>query len=172
MILTKPELVALHENELAAWERTLAGLSPAQITDPWLPAGLSVKDIVAHLAAWQTRTVARLEGALQRRAPDFPAWPVALDDGESPATVDQANAWILETSRAQSWAEVRHGWRQGFGRFLERLRAVPETDLQPGGALAWLADYQPLEGFPGFLDFHHAEHRAELEASLRDQAAA
>ena len=49
MFVNKQELIAMHESELEAWERLLASLSTAQITDPLLPNGLSVKDTVAHL---------------------------------------------------------------------------------------------------------------------------
>ncbi|MCC6190336.1 MAG: ClbS/DfsB family four-helix bundle protein [Anaerolineales bacterium] len=171
MFVEKRELVAMHAGELDAWERLLASLSAAQITSPLLPDGLAVKDIVAHLGAWQARTVARLEAAAQGHAPRFPQWPVALDEAESPETVDRANAWIFEANGRRSWADVYQEWRQGFRRFLELLRAAPEPDLRPGGTLAWLAEYQPLEGYPGFLDYHHAEHRAKLEAWLRSQAA-
>jgi hypothetical protein len=171
MFVDKRELVAMHEGELEAWERLLAGLSGAQMTSPRPPEGLSVKDTVAHLAAWQARTVARLAAALRGHAPQFPDWPVELDEEESREAVDRANAWIREANRGRPWADVHQGWHEGFLRFLELLRAVPEADLRPGAKLAWLAEYQPLEGYPGFYDFHHAEHRAQLEAQMRNQAA-
>lgn len=171
MFVEKRELVAMHTSELEAWERLLAGLSAAQIKNSLLPGGLAVKDVVAHLGAWQARTVARLEAAAQGRAPQFPDWPVELDEAESPVAVDRANAWILEANRDRPWPAVHQAWHTGFVRFLELLRAVPEADLRPGGSLAWLAEYQSLEGYPGFLDYHHAEHRAQLETWLRNQAA-
>jgi hypothetical protein len=140
--------------------------------NPILPDGLSVKDTVAHLAAWQARTIARLEAAVQGHPPQFPEWPVELDDEESPEAVDRANAWILAVNGDRPWADIYQAWRGGFGRFLDVLRAVPEAELKPGGKLAWLAEYQPLEDYPDFYDYHHAEHRAQLEAWLRGQAGA
>jgi len=76
MFFDKPQLIDLHESEFAKWEQMLAGLRPAQIVDPSLADGLSVKDTLAHLQAWQSRTIARLEGALQGHAPHFPQWPL------------------------------------------------------------------------------------------------
>ena len=171
MFVDKRELVAMHQGELEAWERLLAGLSTTQITNPLLPGVLSVKDTVAHLGAWQARTIARLEATVQGHEPRFPQWPVEVDEEESREAVDRANAWILAANRDRPWTAVHQQWRKGFLRFLELLRAVPEPDLRPGGKLAWLAEYQPLEGYPGFLDYHHAEHRAQLEAWVSDQAA-
>ena len=171
MFVDKQELMAMHAGEFEAWERLLSGLSAAQLTNPLSPDGLSVKDIMAHLGAWQARTLARLEAALQGAEPQFPKWPVEVDAAETPAAVDRANAWIIEANRTRPWTEVHQGWREGFLRYLELLKAVPEAGLRPGGKLAWLAEYQPLEGYPGFYDYHHAEHRAQLEAWLRGQAA-
>lgn len=172
MFMDKREVLAMHEDEFAAWERMLAGLDTAQLTEPSLPGGLSIKDTLAHLAAWQQRTIARLEGALQGHAPYFPLWPVSLDDEEAPDAVDRANAWILETNRSRSWADVHQEWRQGFLRFLDLLRATPEADMHPGGKLAWLAEYELLDADAGVYDYHHAEHRVQLAAWLQNQAGA
>jgi hypothetical protein len=170
MFVDKPALLDMHEHEFETWERLLAGLSPTQITNSSLADGLSIKDTIAHLAAWQERTIARLEAALQGHEPHFPHWPVALDEAESSAAVDRANAWILETQRDRPWTDVHQAWRKGFLRFLDLLRAIPEADLRPQGKLAWMAEYYPLDGHAGSYDYHHAEHRVQLEAWLRNQA--
>lgn len=167
MFVDKPELIAIFTAEFAAWESLLAGLSTAQITNPALPDGLSIKDTMAHLAAWQQRTIARLEAALHNHEPHFPQWPVALADEEASAVVDQANAWILATNRERPWAEIHREWREGFQRFLELVRAIPAADLRPEGKLAWMADYQPSDVLAGAYDHHHSEHRGLLEAWLR-----
>ena len=171
MFLDKAEIIAMHEREFEAWERLLASLRIAQITDPLLPDGVSVKDTVAHLAAWQARTIAQLDAALHGHEPQFPEWPVELDAEESSDAVDQANAWIRETHRDQPWADVYQEWRKGFLHFLELLRAMPESDLRPGGKLAWLAEYQLLDGRAGSYDYHHAEHRGLLDAWISKHAA-
>lgn len=170
MFVDKRELIDMHESEFEAWERLLTGLSPAQITKPSLSDGLSVKDIIAHLGAWQQRTIARLEAALHGHESDFPQWPVALDEEESSDAVDRANAWILETHRNRPWTDVYQEWRKGYLHFLELIRAIPESDLRPEGKLAWMAEYQLSDVHPGSYDYHHAEHRGLLEAWLRQRA--
>jgi len=163
MIVDKIQLIALHTDELAAWDKLLAGLTRAQRTEPSLPEGLSVKDTLAHLAAWQLRTIARLEGALEGHPPRFPVWQVEPEEPETRESVDRVNAWILASNRNRSWEEVHANWHKGYERFLELVRALPEEDLQSGGQLEWLTVYEPLIGYPGFYDFHHDEHRATLE---------
>lgn len=171
MFVEKQELIAMHQNEFEAWQRLLSSLSPGQTTNPLLPNGLSVKDTVAHLATWLERTIARLEAALDDHEPHFPQWPVELDEEESSEAVDRANKWILETHRHRPWTDVYQEWRKDYLRFLELLRALPESDLRPDGKLSWVVEYQPLKGYPGEYDYHHAEHRVELEDWIRKQAA-
>lgn len=171
MFVNKQELIAMHENEFEAWERLLGSLSSAQITSPISPEGLSIKDTVAHLWAWQQRTIARLEAALHGDVPHFPQWAVEMDEEESPQAVDRANAWILETQRDRPWEDIYQGWRSGYLHFLTLLKEVPESDLRPDGKLAWMAEYQPLEGHPDIYDYHHAEHRILLETWMLKPAA-
>lgn len=166
MFVDKRELIAIFESEFEAWERLLTGLSLAQLMEPGLPGGLTVKDTMAHLGAWQQRTIAQLEAALHGHEPHFPPWPVALDEEESSDAVDRANAWILETHRHRPWSDIYREWREGFLRFLELVRAIPEADLLPGKELAWMAEYQLWDGLSGAYEHHHAEHRRQLEASL------
>ena len=54
---------------------------------------------------------------------------------------------------------------------LELLRSIPDADLRPGGKLRWMAKYELLDGYRDVYDCHHSEHRTQLEAWLRDQAA-
>lgn len=167
MFVDKRALIVMHESEFAAWEKLLASLSTEQITSLLLPNGLSVQDTVAHLGAWQERTIAQLEAALHGHAPHFPQWPVALGAEESSDAVDRANAWILATHRHRPWTDVYQGWRKDFLHFLELIRAIPEADLRPDGKLAWMAEYELLDNHTDLFDYHHAEHRVVLEAWMR-----
>lgn len=173
MFLNKQELTAIFEKEFEEWESLLAGLSLAQITTPSLPDGLSIKDTMAHLRAWQQRTIAQLEATLNDHSPRFPEWPAtwlaALDEEESSDAVDRVNAWILTTNHPRPWADIHQEWRDGFLRFLELVRLIPESDLRPDARLAWMAEYQPSDVLPGAYDHHHSEHRGLLTAWLREQ---
>src|SRR4051812_25141073 len=113
----KSEILTTLREELNRWEALLAGLSEEQITVPQLPDQWSIKDVIAHLRAWQQRSIARLEAAQLNREPEFPQWPEGLDpevDGEP----HDVNAWLYETTRAQPWSSVYHAWHEGFLRFL------------------------------------------------------
>lgn len=161
----KQEILQALRAEFNRWEALLAGMNEAQITDPQLPGGLSLKDVIAHLWAWQQRSIARMDAALHNHEPEFPKWPETLvaeaDD------VDQVNDWILRTNRDKSWAQVYAEWRAGFLRFVELTEAIPEQELLQPGRYAWLGEH-PLALIPrSSYEHHHEEHLGPLLDWLR-----
>jgi hypothetical protein len=160
-------LIALRE-EFNRWETLLASLSEAQITAPQLSDSWSIKDVIAHLRAWQQRSIARLEAALHDREPEYPTWPAQFD----PEAEDQPhdlNAWLYTTYRDQPWPSVYRDWSAGFRRFLELGEAMPEKDLLDVGRYTWLEGYALLAVLQGSYEHHreHAEYLKPVIARLR-----
>src|SRR5215216_6197413 len=148
-------LIALRE-EFNRWEELLASLSEEQITARQLPDNWSIKDVIAHLRAWQQRSIARLEAALLNREPEFPKWPAQLDP-EVEGQPHELNAWLYEAYRDQPWSSVHRDWREGFQRFLELGEAIPEKDLLDVDRYPWLEGY-PLSFILQASYEHHHEH--------------
>jgi hypothetical protein len=152
-------LTALKE-QFDLWEELLASLSAEQITTPLLPSEWSVKDGMAHLMAWQQRTIARMEAALSNREPVFPVWLAEFDpDGEG--SIDQTNDWIYKAYREQPWAQVHASWRQTYLHLVELARAVSERDLLDASKYSWMEE-RPLALILLSTYDHHQEHREKL----------
>jgi hypothetical protein len=147
------------------WERLLAGMSEGQITSPQQPAALSIKDEVAHLWAWQQRSVARIEAVLNNSEPQYPEWPGTPDPDTG--DVDQVNAWIYETNRNKPWSKVHEDWREQFQRLLQLVAKVPEEGLAASGAHTLIEGYPLSATLEGTYE-HHEEHLNELTARLRE----
>ena len=155
----KQQILAALRGEFDRWEELLTGMSEEQITAPYAahkPYNLSLKDVIAHLRAWQQRSVARLEAALLDKQPVFPRWPAEFDP-DSEADVELINAWIYANSRDQPWSSVYRDWRAGFLRLLELGEAIPEKDLLDPGRYPWLGGY-PLSFILVASGEHHREH--------------
>ncbi len=165
MIRDKQSILALLRAELERWEAMLARLPEEQITARRLPSGLSIKDGMAHLMAWQQRSIARLEAAQRDQAPDYQGWPTHLDPN-SEADLDSINAWIHERYRDESWPRVYEGWREGFLRFLDLAEALPEAVLQDTGRFSWLHGYSLADTLASSYEHHHDEHLEPLQAWL------
>ncbi len=153
----KQQILATLREEFNRWEELLSGMREEQVTAPRLPDNMSIKDVVAHLYAWQQVSIARLEAALLNREPVFPAAPEGLDlDTEN--DVDRINAWTYETYRDQPWSHVYQAWRAGFLRFMELAEAIPEPDLLEAGRYPWMRGYALADSLHGSYE-HHYEHR-------------
>jgi hypothetical protein len=162
----KLHILAALSEVFTRWEELLASLNEAQITAPLLPSHLSVKDSIAHLWAWQQRSIARVEGALSDREPEFPKWFPEIDP-DSEGNTDPTNAWIFETYRYQPWSQVHQNWKGGFRRFLESAQAITERDLLDSGRYPWLRGYPLANVLLASYD-HHQEHLEKLQAWLRE----
>jgi membrane protease YdiL (CAAX protease family) len=162
----KQQILRSLEEEFNHWESLLAALSDEQITGPRLPGGWSIKDVMAHLWAWQQRTIARLEAAAHHKEPEFPVWPAEFDP-EAEGQPHQLNAWIHATYKDKPWPEVYAGWREGFLHFRELAHEIPERDLLKPGRYSWLGG-NPLSLVIRASYEHHVEHRGWLTDWLRD----
>jgi hypothetical protein len=161
----KEQILAQLRNEFKRWDELLSSLSEAQITASQLPSRLSIKDVVAHLWAWQQRSIARMEAALHDREPEFPKWPENLDP-EPVGQPHDVNAWIYETYRDRHWSRVYQDWKAGFLRFLELSEMIPEKDLLEPGRYAWLEGYPLSLVLTASYEHHHIDHYEPLQAWL------
>ena len=100
------------------WEELLASMSADQIAAPLLPSDWSTKDVIAHVRAWQQRSIARFEAALANREPEFPRWLSGVNP-DAEGVTDQINAWIYEANRQLPWSVIHQNWSAGFLRLLE-----------------------------------------------------
>jgi len=171
MINDKQHILTTLKEEFNRWEALLSGMSEEQITASQLPSNLSVKDVIAHLRAWQQRSIARLEAALSDREPDFSGWPAGLNP-ESEDDLDQVNAWIYQTYRDQPWAVVYQNWREGFLRFLALGEAIAEKDLFDPERYSWMGGYPLSLVLTASHEHHHEEHFEPLLAWLRQHGKA
>ena len=166
----KEQLLKMLREELGRWEKLLAGLSEAQLTAGQLADNYSIKDVLAHLRAWQQRSVARMEAAVADKEPIFPQWPEDLDLN-SEADLDRINDWIYQENRETPWAAVYAGWRDNYLRFVELIEQVPEKDLLAPGRYSWLGDYPLALIVESSYEHHHEEHRGPLLAWLGQEKA-
>lgn len=159
-------LAALQEN-FESWEQFLSGLDEEEITTPHFDLGWSIKDVVAHLWAWQQISIARMEAGVRNREPEYPEWILSIgEDWEEDS--DRVNALTFETNHKKPWSEISQNWRDGFLRFLEFGREISERDLLDGDRYPWLKGQSLAFILVASYD-HHQEHLEKLMDWLRKQ---
>jgi hypothetical protein len=161
----KGHILAALREQFDHWRELLTRLNEEQITAPHFDFDWSIKDVMAHLWAWQQISIARMEGGLRDREPEFPKWIVEpIQNWEEDA--DRVNALTYETNHEKSWSEIYQNWKDGFLRFLELGERMSERDLLDGDKYLWLNGYSLAFILVASYD-HHQEHLEKLLDWLR-----
>ena len=156
----KEHILSALKEQFDHWEELLASLSEEQITAPQFDLNWSIKDVIAHLWAWQQISITRMEAGALDRKPVFPEWLARLgDDWEE--NVNQTNALTYETNHKKPWSEMHQNWRDGFLRFIELGNEITEKNLLDGDRYSWLHGYSLAFILVASYE-HHQEHLEKL----------
>lgn len=166
-ILQKDDLLAAIEAGWDALQAYLATLTYEQVTLPTDDAGWTVKDHVAHLAAWEDTL-----NALLARTPRWEALGVAYDLWAT-NDWDGINAIVQQRYREISLGELRAWFFGVHERLIAQLRALSDAELQRP-----YRDYQPNSTLDVPISHwfqidtyeHYAEHSAWIAAIAEKQS--
>ena len=136
--------------------REAIGALPAERWDEKLPAGWTLKEMVGHLAYWESTVPAFVE-SLRTGTPEEVALLVA-DDGGGDA--DEQNARAAAEARRLSRDEVLRRWDDAHTEVLEVARNLTDSEL---------ADDNLIEKFEGDTYGHYPNHYADLGAAIKDK---
>ncbi len=160
----KAELLDRIERARASLDEVIDGLSAGQLSAPGSDGVWSVKDHLAHLAAWELGIAALLQ-----HRPRYGA--MQLDEKTYLSTdTDGLNKIIYQQNKSRSLGEVRAAFRKAQRELLDVLGGLTDADL-----IKTYSHYQPDEhgedsGAPivswivGNSYNHYDEHRAWIKA--------
>lgn len=161
MTSRRDEILERLREEFERWEELLSTSNEAEITTSRLANGWSIKDLMAHLMAWQQVTTARLEAARRNESPRYPEW-LAGASPESEGEIHRFNARIFELHRDRTWAQVHREWRAGFLEVLKLGAELPEDDLVQAGRYPWLDGHPLIAVLEGTYEHHRVDHLPSL----------
>src|SRR6185436_20487176 len=155
-ILTKAEMLGLIQAEWTRFSDLLAGLSDAQKADPCLPGNWTVKDLLAHLAAWERELGTWIEAANAGLDPGVPQFTEKY--------IDNFNAQVYEENHARSYADVYADFLRTHDDFLiPQFRALPDDLADPGWSV-WRDRNPPWLLVAGNTYAHFQEHAETIRA--------
>jgi uncharacterized protein (TIGR03083 family) len=137
---SKAELLKDIQVERTRLEQTLSTLTPKDMTRPGVVGAWSVKDVLAHLAAWEQLFLHWYEaGRNGKRAEPTPV-------GMSRKAMDALNEQIFKRYSRRSLATVLAEFQASYEAILAAIQAVPEDDMIAEGRYVWtgklrVADY-------------------------------
>jgi uncharacterized protein (TIGR03083 family) len=159
--MTKRELLEAIQKERAAFEAAWAGLTPEQMTAPGVMGEWSVKDILGHVAMWESRLVTILYSIEREVAPK-------MLHGQ--AEVDKVNAESFAEQRERPLDRVLADFHAVHAQLIKRLDLLKERDLSAAKRFEWM-EGEPLEKLVAGDTFeHYAEHRPAMEAWRKSQS--
>lgn len=140
--LRKRELLAEIERERSALDATLAALTPRQMTRAGVTrGGWSVKDVLAHLVAWQQLNLGWYAAGLRGETPAMPAPGYTLRD------LPRFNQMLYRKHHRRSLRAIRAEYIAYHERVVALVESLPDADLVTLGRYNWtgpswtLSDY-------------------------------
>ena len=153
----KSELLERMRAGREVWDALIAQIPDSARTEPALAGGWSVKDLIAHVAAFENWTAAQIRAANEGRAPTdrelYGVEEVTLDpEGWE---LDRENAAIYARYKETPLAEVKTFSSQAFADLVAAVEAVSDEDVARTGAQPWTGDTTLLELIPGQCYAHY-----------------
>lgn len=122
----KEHILAALREQFESWERLLSSLDEEELTAPHFDLDWSIKDVIAHLWAWQQVSIARMESGVLGREPRYPNWIMSIaEDWEEDS--DRVNALTFEKNHEKPWSEIYQKWKSGFLQLLELGNKIPDS---------------------------------------------
>ena len=127
--MDKQRFLETLRSERQRWEAEWSGVSEERLCQPGAAGEWSVKDIIAHVTAYERGLVEWLEAAAKGRSLVFSV----LDHSD----VDYRNAVIYAENRGRSLKDVMLDSERVFQQLLELVEALPEEVLLDAEHSEW-----------------------------------
>jgi Protein of unknown function (DUF1706) len=139
------------------------------MTAPGVEGDWSVKDVIAHIAAYEEWTADQLRAVA--RGEQEPYISDAIPAAARGLDVDARNAVIFEATRTQSLAQALVQAQATFDGLVAAIEALPEDELTQPNRSGWTKAQPLLEPVAGNTYEHYHEHIPLLQAWLAQRAA-
>lgn len=142
------------ETERARLDDTLAGIDDAAMTEAGAHGPWSVKDVIAHIAAWDRRGLRWIDEAVQGGVPQIPEPEMSFAD------MDRLNEQTFVEHRDRPLVEVLAEFRDVYRRLLARVRTLTPEDLARSFSLGQpeVPDPMTVDRLVAWRWQHYAEH--------------
>jgi hypothetical protein len=167
---SKRELLERMRASREEWDALIAQIPETTLTAPVLAGGWSVKDLIAHVAAYEKWTAAQIRAATEDRAPTgMELYGVEeMPPDREGWDLDRQNAAIYAQYKDMPLTEVMAFSGVAFGDLVAAIEMVSDEDITRPGAQSWAGDAALLEIVPGQCYAHYEQHIDELKSISGD----
>ena len=154
----KEQLITQLQQERADFESIIAPISEDQMVDIELFDGWTVKDVLAHITAWEVELLHWLESVSKGTAPDLPK------PGEWMPYIETFNKGTYLENRDCSLEEVKRRFDQVYKQVLTSFLSLPEDEEDDFWSI-WLDGEPPWILFATFHE-HYKEHGEQIRSRM------
>jgi hypothetical protein len=155
--LTRAGILEAIRRDWAAWQNLVERVGP-RLDEPGVEGDWSVKDIVAHIGAYERLLLRALGG----NAREYPEPPAEVDM----ADMDQRNAWFHTVDRSRTVDEVLAEADDVHQRLVAAIEARSDHDLHELRIYPW-SDRPLWRVIVGETFDHYGQHLEPLRTWLR-----
>src|SRR5579875_1664108 len=140
-------------------QTALALLNQEQMTTPGVTGDWSLKDILAHLAAWQRYLLIHLQAAIRNEEPADKGF---TGDGDT----DTMNARFYEQNKVRPLDDVQADFRTTYRQVVDAVQALSDEDLFDPQRFAWMKGNALWVFVAGNTYEHYQEHLQSIQEWL------
>ena len=153
----------------------LGEVGEARLDEPGAEGHWSVRDVMAHLTAYERSAAALLRADLRGEQPTTRDM-YGLDTVPPEVTAeppvwgeDQYNAWVVGWNRERPLREVLADSRRAYERLLAAVEAIPEDDVADPERFAWTHGRSLQRILPNQSFRHYLIHIPSIRAWLDER---
>jgi hypothetical protein len=137
-------------------EKTLSTLGAEEMVQAGAVGTWSVKDVLAHLAAWEKLFLAWYQAGLQGSS------PATLPVGMGKRAIDALNQQIYTQNQGRSLEEVLVEFQASYQQILAVIEGIPESDMFSRGRFSWTGKLALVDYITGNTCNHYAWARSQI----------
>jgi len=157
-IASKQDMLDLIHNEWQALKAVLDQVGPERMVRPGVESSWSVKDILAHISAWEKLMIQWLEETLRGETPQRPS------PGESWDDLDIFNEQLYQNNKDKKRDDVLQEFAEVHQKAVKIVEAMKESDLFDPDRFAWREGDPIWHLVAGNTWMHYKEHREVISS--------
>jgi hypothetical protein len=157
----KADLLNVIRKERDELDAMISDLTLDQKIVPGVEASWSVKDIMAHISAWERLAQDRIHAALTGE-------PIKIPLIEGDNFVDDFNAEVYAKNQSASLETVDAEYKASYVDFLAQVESLYWDFIQAVLPFDWAGDLTALVLISANTHWHYLEHAASIRLKIKD----
>jgi hypothetical protein len=160
----KDQLVRDIQTERRRLEKCLAVVEKTDMTLPGVVGNWSVKDVLAHLVAWEQLFLMWYQAGMRDETPAVN--PVGMRRKD----IDALNQQIYEKNRSRSLDEVWNEFIDSYQQILRTVQSIPENEMFSKDFFSWTGSLKLADYIAGNTCNHYAWANTKIRMWSRRRA--